>query len=187
MLSIVKTVFAGLLVGPCMWLASSAPTQEVTNPTLTKPGIKETPGAAPDFTLPDLKGQQIRSADLKGRVVVLDFWATWCEPCIADIPIWNRLYEKYGSRGLKVVGIAIQSGWADEDIKPFVAKHRMKYTILVGNEQIVEQYSIIGLPTTYLIGKDWTVVKKYIGTLPGTEAEKEKELQREIERLLETG
>src|SRR5262245_65170406 len=71
--------------------------------------------AIPEFRLTDLAGKEFRSSQLKGSVVVLDLWATWCEPCIADIPMFNRLQEKYAERGLKVVGIAVQSGQVRSD------------------------------------------------------------------------
>src|SRR5213593_5297670 len=123
------------------------------------------PGSAlPDFKLTDLGGKQFRSSQLKGSVVVLDVWATWCEPCIADIPMFNRLHEKFASGGVKVVGVAVESGWA-KDIKPHVTKHSIKYSVLVGNEKIIEQYQMIGFPTTYLIGTDGRIVKKYTGTI----------------------
>src|SRR5213593_984928 len=80
--------------------------------TALKPG-----SLVPDFKLNDLNGKAFKSSQLQGSVVLLDLWATWCEPCIADIPMLNRLHEKFGS--LKVVGIAVESGWA-KDIKPHV-------------------------------------------------------------------
>src|SRR6266852_3117680 len=66
--------------------------------------------AAPQFKLKDLAGEEFRSSQLKGSIVVLDLWATWCEPCIEEIPMFNRLYEKYAGRKLKIIGIAVQSG-----------------------------------------------------------------------------
>ncbi|MBI4474655.1 MAG: TlpA family protein disulfide reductase [Acidobacteria bacterium] len=139
--------------------------------------------AAPEFVLLALDGTEFKSSQLKGNVVLLDLWATWCEPCIAELPALNRLFEKYSGRGLKVIGVAVESGWAT-DIKPHVAKHRIKYPVLVGDEKIVEKYQLIGFPTTYLIGRDGRIVKKYIGTPDGTEAQKESDMEREIQRLL---
>jgi len=146
--------------------------------TALKPG-----SPVPDFKLNDLDGRAFKSSQLQGSVVLLDLWATWCEPCIADIPMLNRLNEKFRKRGLKVVGIAVESGWA-KDIKPHVAKLGIKYPVLVGTEKIVEQYEMIGFPTTYLIGRDGKLVKKYFGTLPDQEKEKETEMGRDIEALL---
>ena len=143
------------------------------------------PGStAPEFQLHDLNGKEFRSSQLKGSVVVLDLWATWCEPCIVDLPMFNRLFEKYGGRGLKVIGVAVESGWA-QDIKPHVAKHGIRYPVLVGDEKVVEKYHLIGFPTTYLIGRNGKIVKKYIGTLEGKETEKESDMEREIQRLLD--
>ena len=111
------------------------------------------PGSAlPDFKLPSLAGKEFRSSQLKGSVVVLDVWATWCEPCIADIPMFNRLHEKYTDRGLKVVGIAVQSGWA-KDIKPHVAKLGIKYLVLDQNMSVIEG-SLGILPRRILVGDD---------------------------------
>lgn len=141
-------------------------------------------GSAPIFKLIDLNGREFDSSQLKGSVVVLDLWATWCAPCIADIPMFNRLQEKYGPRGLKVVAPAMQSGWA-QDIKPIVEKHGIKYAILIGDEKLAEQYPYIGLPTTFLIGRDGKIAKKFIGTIPDKEGEKEGEFEREIQRLLQ--
>lgn len=141
------------------------------------------PRPAPDFQLPALSGPEFRLAEWKGKVILLDFWATWCEPCIAEIPVLNRLQEKYESRGLKVVGAAVQSGWR-QDIQRYVAKHGIKYTVLVGKDELMETYEVLGLPTSYLIGRDGKIYRKYIGTAPGKEAEKEADLELEIERLL---
>ena len=95
----------------------------------------------------------------------------------------NRLHEKFGSRGLKVIGIAVESGWA-KDIRPHVAKLSIKYPVLVGTDKIVELYEMIGFPMTYLIGRDGRLIKKYLGTLPDQENEKEAEIARDIEALL---
>ena len=166
-----KWIATTLLVAGCMIIG-------LMGQTVLRPG-----GLAPDFKLNDLNGKVFKSSQLQGSVVLLDLWATWCEPCIADIPMLNRLHEKFGSRGLKVIGIAVESGWA-KDIKPHVAKLGIRYPVLVGTEKIVEQYEMIGFPTTYLMGRDGKLVKKYLGTLPDQEKEKETEMERDIEALL---
>ncbi len=170
-----RLIFTTLLMTCLIWTAASAAGQgmSIGNP-------------APEFKLPDLNGKEFKSSQLKDSIVVLDLWATWCEPCVADIPMFNRLHEKFETRGVKIVGIAVESGWA-KDIKPHVKKHGIKYAVLVGNDKVVEQYQMIGFPTTYLIGKDGKIVKKYTGTIPDTEAQKEADLNHEIEMLLDRG
>jgi thiol-disulfide isomerase/thioredoxin len=133
---------------------------------------------APEFKLPDLDGALSISTDLKGSVVVLDFWATWCGPCLAEMPTFNSLYGKYAGRGLKVVGIAVRSGWA-KNIQPYRDQYKIAYPILVGDEEVVEKYGVIGFPTTYILDKNLKVHRKYTGKLPSKE-----EMEREIESLL---
>ena len=138
---------------------------------------------APAFRVNDLAGKKFTSNQLKGRLTVLDVWATWCEPCIEDIPMFNRLYAKYGGAGIKVIGIAVQSGSA-ADIKKHVAKLGVQYPVLVGNDRIVGEYVDVGFPITYLISPDGKIAKKYIGVLPDKQTRKEMDLEREIERFI---
>jgi thiol-disulfide isomerase/thioredoxin len=90
------------------------------------------PAALVELSLPKLDGQTLRSQELKENIVVLDFWATWCENCVSEIPAFNKLEKEYSSRGVKVIGLAVQSGWASD-----IQKSAMQYDmggIVVGNE-----------------------------------------------------
>lgn len=137
-------------------------------------------GPVPDFSLLTLKGSTVRSQELKGGIVILDFWATWCEGCITEIPAFNRLEQKYGPRGVKVIGMAVQSGWA-RDIRKFARQYKMRYTILVGNDDVVSEFGVISFPATYVIAPGWKLHKKYLGV----SASKATDIQRDIEALLE--
>jgi len=133
--------------------------------------------ALPALNLQDFDGKAISSADqFKGNIVVLDFWATWCVPCIAEIPILNRLQEKYGARGVKVVGVALASGEAKE-VKPFVGRNKMKYTVLMGDDDQVYDLNVVAFPTTYLVTRDMKVFRRYIGAGPRKAAEVEADIQ----------
>lgn len=131
------------------------------------------------FSLPKLDGPLLHSDQLKDNIVVLDFWATWCESCVNEIPAFNKLEKDYNPRGVKVIGLAVQSGWAN-DIRKFVKQFDMRYTILVGNDDIVSEYGIISFPATYVIAPGWKLHKKYLGA-SDTKAE---DIQRDIETLL---
>lgn len=135
---------------------------------------------APRFSLRTLEGRSLRTEDLKDSVVLLDLWATWCEPCIGEIPMLNKIQEKYASRGVKVIGVAVQSGWP-ADVRKFAARHKMRYTILVGNDDVVSDFGVITFPTTYLIAPGWKIHKKYSGTYD----KKGAELESDIELLLQ--
>ena len=132
------------------------------------------------FSLLKLDGQTLRSDELKDKIVVLDFWATWCANCISEIPEFNKLEKEYSSRGVKVIGLAVQSGWAS-DIQKFAKQYKMNYTILVGNDDTVSEYGVISFPATYVIAPGWKLHKKYVGV----SATKAADIQRDIETLLE--
>jgi thiol-disulfide isomerase/thioredoxin len=163
------TLAAALIWGPVVTLGQQA---------------AKTGSPAPHFKLKDLSGKEFTSSQFEGSVVVLDVWATWCEACIDEIPMFNRLHQKYAGSRFNVVGIAVQSGWP-EDVERHVAKLGIKYPVLVGNDEVAQQYVPAGFPTTYLIGDDGKIVKTYVGTFPDSESAKERDLEREIDKLLQ--
>jgi cytochrome c biogenesis protein CcmG, thiol:disulfide interchange protein DsbE len=148
----------------------------LVNIAVSKPDTK-----LPEFSLPQLSGETLRSQDLNTNIVVLDFWATWCQSCISEIPAYNKLQANYASRGVRVVGIAVQSGWAS-DVKKFTDEHTMSYAVAVGNDETVSEFEVISFPSTYVIAPGWKTYKKYSGTSESKLAE----IERDIETLLGT-
>ncbi|MFQ6612195.1 MAG: TlpA disulfide reductase family protein [Fidelibacterota bacterium] len=128
---------------------------------------------APDFTLKKVNGKLFRLSDLKGKVVLMNFWGTWCGPCRAEIPDLNSLYAEHKNEGLEIVGITLTSG-TEADIAKFMKEWKMEYTVLTdvkGNEtmEVTSLYGkaigqpINGLPTTLIINREGQIVKGYIG------------------------
>jgi peroxiredoxin len=116
---------------------------------------------APGFTLPDLGGKSVSLSSFKGKVVILDFWATWCPPCRREIPDFISLQKQYGSRGLQVVGVALDEL---DKVKGFVAANGMNYPVLLGNDRVVESYGgISGIPTTYILDRKGRIIQRFEG------------------------
>ena len=128
---------------------------------------------APDFTLPDAKGDRLRLADYKGKVVLLNFWATWCGPCKAEIPWFIEFQKQYQAKGFTVLGVSLdEDGW--KVINPYVAEQKINYPILLGNEEVNQRYGgIEALPTTLLIRRDGKVAYLHAGLVSRSEYEKE--------------
>jgi len=148
-------------------LIVAAPRLSVTR-TATAPAAPACPANAKkanlDFTLKNVDGKTVRLADYAGKVVLLDFWATWCGPCKIEIPGFVDLYAKYKSRGFEVVGIVVLDEF--KHAGPFAREFKMNYTILDGDgrEDIDAAYGpIFGLPTTFIIGRDGRICAKHIG------------------------
>jgi len=123
------------------------------------------PQKAPNFSLKSFDGKIVELSKLKGKVVVVNFWATWCPPCRAEIPDFIKVYDTYKSKGFEIVGIALdEDGW--EKVKPFVDKNKISYPIVLGTAAVVQQYGgIEGIPTTFIVDKKGNVVERQVGML----------------------
>ena len=116
---------------------------------------------APDFTLRDLQGHTVNLASLRGRPVLVDFWATWCAPCIHQIPVLNAVHARYGER-VAVLGIAVDVGGA-KDVAPFAADHDIQYRVLLGDEGLAQRYGAVGFPSLYLIDPAGGIRAAHVG------------------------
>ena len=118
------------------------------------------------FTLPDSLGKTHRLGDYKGKWVLVNFWATWCLPCVKEIPEFNALYEAHKGKDLVVLGIAMDFENPKEVID-YARKLSMSYPLILGDDKMIEQFDrVVGLPTSYLYDPKGSLVLKKVGTLP---------------------
>ena len=121
---------------------------------------------APAWSLEDLVGQSVASTDFDGKVLLIDFWATWCPPCRAMIPGLIELHNEYGSRGFVVIGISLdQKG--PEVVAAFVQRHEIPYPVFMANEEVIESFGgIRSIPTSFLIDREGRIRERHVGYLP---------------------
>ena len=132
-----------------------------------------------DFTVKDMHGADVRLADFKGKVILLNYWATWCGPCKVEIPDLIALQDQYRSDGLVVLGVSQDDD--PETLRTFAGTYKMNYPVLVGRDQpelLDAQGPLWGLPTSYVIGRDGAICTRHVG--PATK----EEFEREIKALL---
>ncbi len=127
---------------------------------------------APDFTLPQLSGQRIHLSDYRGKVVLLDFWATWCDLCREEVPHLVELQNKYRDRGLQIIGISMDDD--AEPVRDFYQRFNLNYPVVMGDAKTGEVYGgVLGLPIAFLIDRDGRVYSKHIGATDILALEKE--------------
>ena len=157
---------AMIALGPLATGASAAQPIRVGEPTGPQPEQSER--LAIDFDAVDLNGDAFRGRELRGRIVLLDFWAVWCAPCLDAFPKLTALARELADEPFHIVGVALYSG-DHEDVREFLEPYTADYTVVVGDNDLSFRYGVIGYPTYLLIDPGGNVYKKYVGALSGLE------------------
>ena len=130
--------------------------------TASKPSATASGSLASDFSITDLDGKKLSLSDYKGKVILLDFWATWCTPCRAEIPHFVEMQNKYGPQGFQVIGISM-----DDDAKPvreFYRKYDLNYPVAIGDDKLAERFGgVLGLPVNFIIDRQGRIYAKHLG------------------------
>jgi peroxiredoxin len=134
--------------------------------------FSQTRPKAPNFRLKSSTGKIIELSKLRGKVVVVNFWATWCGPCRAEVPGFLEVYNNYKSKGLEIIGVSLdETGW--DVVMPFLRRYKITYPVVVGDGKVVHDYGgIDAIPTTFIVDRDGDVVSGHRGLLPKAQLEK---------------
>lgn len=143
----------GLIAGGC------------SSPRAVRAAVKpeEQRKPAPEFSLKDADGRTARMSDYKGKVVLVNFWATWCGPCKIEIPWFIDMEQRFKDRGFAVLGISMdEEGW--EEVKPYIEKRKVNYRVVIGNDEVADQYGgVSSLPTTFLVDRQGKIASVHVG------------------------
>lgn len=157
-------------------LAGCSPERQARRHPVKEEGKRQ---EAPDFALKDVNGKTVKLSDYRGKVILLDFWATWCGPCKMEIPWFMEFERKYKDRGFAVLGLSIDDdGW--QSVKPFIKDEGLNYRVLLADEHTPDLYGVEATPTTFLIDRDGRVADEEVGV------SNRRDFEDAIEKLLET-
>lgn len=148
-------------------------------PNYIPPG-KENLTEAPDFTLQSIEGKSISLSDYKGKIVILDFWATWCPPCRKAIPDLVDLKEKY-KNDIEIIGIALDDASTKQEVKPFAEQMKINYPVVYGNIPLTQEYgNIRSIPTSFVLDAEGKIAAKHIGYVS------KQVYENDIQQIMET-
>ena len=160
-----RTIRLAILIAATVALFACA--QHPQSPSPPKESViaaGEVGSRLPDFSVKDLQGRVISSANLRGKVVLIDFWATWCEPCKKEMPGYQKLVDQYGAQGFAVVGFKFDTMTDTEDPTVFAKKLGVRYPLAIASEDLKQKFGgILGLPTTLLYDRRGILRKLVIG------------------------
>ena len=182
-LALTAAVGIALLAVP-LFFARTSPVEvvEAEAPSLSSaaaPSCQAGSRSKLDFTLKDPSGADVKLSDYKGKVVLINFWATWCGPCRVEIPEFVEVYTELKDRGFVILGVLSQDTPSKEQLAAFMAENRMEYPVLYTSEPLEKAFGeLVGLPTSFLLGRDGSVCAKQLGP-----ASKE-DVKRSVEALL---
>ena len=159
-----------LLLASCS-RPSSSPTGDLKSQSERK--------AAPNFSLKDADGNAVNLADYRGKVVLVNFWATWCGPCEAEIPWFIEFEKKYKDQGFAVLGVSMDDdGW--KSVRPYIASHKINYRIMIGSPLVSDQFGDIeSLPTSFVLDREGRIASNHVGLIDKVD------YQNEIVKLLQ--
>lgn len=135
----------------------------------------------PEFNLENIHGGMVNSSDLKGKVLVLDFWASWCAPCLKATPYLKKLHKEFEGKPVEIIGINLDYNKSNDFVINFAKKEGIAYTILKGDQKISGKFKVRGIPAFFLIDKEGNIKQKYVGFNPSFF----NKLPSEINKLLE--
>ena len=128
-------------------------------------GAQRAENPAPDFTLQDLDGNTVSLSDYRGKTVIIDFWATWCPPCIFQVPELNKLWEAHRQRGdVMVIGVSVDVD-GPEVVRPWIEEQGVDYTIVMGTVELAEKFGAMGFPTLALVRPDGSLDSLHVGLI----------------------
>jgi peroxiredoxin len=169
---LIRSMIAGLLLLSAL----------LFQPGCTKPGPPALPGnPAPVFSLIDVSGKPLRLADHENKVVVLDFWATWCGPCEKATKELEAIHQAYGGRGVVVIGVSVDTGKdAGARVREFAARHGMTYLLAVDDGSLQRRYGAVRIPATFILDRNHIIRTTY----PGFQEDMGKRIAADVDQLL---
>ncbi len=155
-----------LVAASTLWLAGCAAPSQASAENVKPPKSRK---PAPEFSLKDAEGKTVKLADYKNKVVLLNFWATWCGPCKIEIPWFIEFENQYKDKGFAVLGVAMdEEGW--EIVKPYIVQKKVNYRVVMGNDIVAQLYGgVDSLPTSFLLDREGRIASVHVGLVSKSE------------------